>query len=511
MAGATGEVMSKAVDIRPQPGYQLKSLASPADIVIGGASAGVGKTFSLLLEPLRHIQNPDFRAVCFRRTSPQIRAGGGLWDTSMGLYPLTSAKPRESRLEWEWQSGARVAFRHLQYEKDKLEWQGSQVPLILWDELTHFSESMFFYLLTRNRSDCGVRPYVRATCNPDPESWVATLIAWWIDQETGFPIPERDGVIRYFTKAGADYIWGDTFEEVVEKGWWFLEPLLAEFNLPAEVFVKSITFISGRLVDNQALLSKDPAYLANLLAQDEETVMQLFKGNWKVVISDRDIYEYQSFVGMFVNQYAVDTQGRYITADIALQGSDKFIVGVWYGMELVDILIMPKSNGREVVDAIKGLAATHKVPNHHIAYDNDGVGGFIGGEGGFIEGARPFHNGGSPLEVPNAEGKPEKENYENLKTQCYYRSGLNVADGKYRISERVANMMYDTKMTVRQRFMYERKAIKRAPKDTDGKLKLIKKEEMKVKLGGESPDILDMFMIRELFNIVPPLRQLKVY
>jgi hypothetical protein len=73
------------------------------------------------------------------------------------------------------------------------DWQGAQIPLICFDELTHFRAHQFFYMVSRNRSTCGVRPYIRATCNPDADSWVANFLAWWIDPETGFPIPERAG------------------------------------------------------------------------------------------------------------------------------------------------------------------------------------------------------------------------------------------------------------------------------------------------------------------------------
>ncbi|MRS61766.1 hypothetical protein GJJ30_10750 [Larkinella terrae] len=478
----------------------MRALSSPADIVIGGASAGVGKTFSLLLEPLRHINNPDFGAVCFRRTSPQIRAEGGLWDTSMGLYPSAGGAPKETTLEWKWRSGAKVSFRHLQYEKDILEWQGSQIPLILWDELTHFTEKMFFYMLSRNRSTCGVKPYIRATCNPDPESWVAKLIEWWIDQETGFPIPERDGVVRYFTKYGDNYIWGDSFAEVTEKAWFFLKTLVTRSGQKPEDFIKSITFISGSIYDNQELLSKDPSYLANLVAQDEQTRLQLLDGNWKVVLSDLDIYDYPAFAGMFNNTYSVNNEGRYLTADIALKGSNKLVLGVWYGFELVDIAIVDSSDGKRVVEEALRLLDIHKIQNHHFTYDADGVGGYIDG---FIRGAIPFHNGASPIEVKGTDGKPLKENYANLKTQCFYRSGDRVREGGYKVSEEVANRMYDNKMTVRQRFMHERKAIKRDKTDSDGKLRIIPKEQMKVKLNGESPDLMDMFAQRERFELKP--------
>ena len=55
------------------------------------------------------------------------------------------------------------------------------------------------------------KPYVRASCNPKPNSWVARLLEWWIDQDTGYPIPERDGVIRYMVNFKNDIqIYGKT-------------------------------------------------------------------------------------------------------------------------------------------------------------------------------------------------------------------------------------------------------------------------------------------------------------
>lgn len=482
-------ILPEKKTIQPQHGFQLRAQATSADIAILGGAAGLGKTFVLLLEFLRHIHNPEWGAVGFRRTSPQIRNEGGLWDTSMQIYPHAGGAPKESTLEWIFPKGAKLKFSHLEYDKNILDWQGSQIPFIFFDELTHFTEKMFFYLLTRNRSTCGVAPYVRATCNPDPDSWVAKLISWWIDQNTGFPIAERDGVLRYFTRDGENYIWGDTAQEVIDKSWYFLEKIVAASKIDPKVFVKSLTFISGTIYDNKELLTTNPQYLANLLAQDEATKAALFAGNWKVVLSENDIYPYPAFIGMFENLFKVKTEGRYITADIALKGSDKFIVGVWYGFELADILIMPKSDGAQVINGIVEMAKKHNVQNRHTVYDNDGVGGFIDG---FIIGAKGFVNGAKAL---------NDENYYNLKTQCFYKSGDRAAKGEYRVSEKVANTMYDDKMTVRQRFIHERKAIKRDKADADGKLRIIPKEQMKVFLSGQSPDLMDMWMMREYFEV----------
>ena len=86
-----------------------------------------------------------------------------------------------------WSRGGKIRFSHLQFETTVYDWQGAQITLICFDELTHFSAHQFFYMTSRNRSICGVRPYIRATCNPDADSWVADFLAWWIDPESGLP------------------------------------------------------------------------------------------------------------------------------------------------------------------------------------------------------------------------------------------------------------------------------------------------------------------------------------
>lgn len=489
--------------IRPQPGYQTIALSSGADIVIGGAAAFVGKTFALLLDPIRHIDIKGFGGVIFRRTSVQIRNEGGLWDTSTKLYPIVKGDARESSLDWKFPSGVKISFRHLEYEKNKYDWQGAQIPFLGFDELTHFTESMFFYLLSRNRSACSVKPYVRATCNPDPESWVYKLISWWIDAETGFPILERRGKLRYFIKYGNDYIWGDSYDEVYEKAEHIIKPMIDASGLTARDFIKSITFVSGSIYDNKEGLKHDPSYPGNLLSQDEDTRRQLLEGRWKVSNSPNDIYDYDSFVGMFENIKGVDKTGRYITADIAMKGSNKLVVGYWEGMELMDIEIMDKSDGKQVIDLINRMAQKYSVENRYICYDADGVGSYVDG---FIRGAVPFNGGASAMSVKDeASGRLIKENYMNLKTQCFYRTGNAVSMGRMKINKHVASKMYDSTMTVKQRFMYERKAIKRDKSDYDGKLRIIGKDEMKIKLNGDSPDLLDMFMMREIFEFKPKM------
>lgn len=258
--------------VRPQPGPQTTFLASAADIAIYGGAAGGGKTWALLMEPVRHINNPNFGAVFFRRTTVQIRNEGGLWDESQKVYPLLSGAPREHILDWKFPSGATVTFTHLEHDKTRLNWQGAQIPLICFDELTHFSPSQFWYMVSRNRSTCGVRPYIRATCNPDVDSWVADFIAWWIDPDTGLAIMERAGVLRWFVRINDRLIWADSRDE-----------LAGHLDSNGEpIPPKSVTFIPAKLTDNLALMAADPGYLANLMALPTVERERLLGGNWKI-------------------------------------------------------------------------------------------------------------------------------------------------------------------------------------------------------------------------------------
>ena len=257
------------IEFRPQPGPQEKFLKSSADIAIYGGAAGSGKSFSLLLEPLYHTANAQFRTTIFRRTIPQIRLQGGLWDTSQQIFPMLKAEANETSLTWRFPSGAQIKFAGLEHEADVYGYQGAQLSLAAFDELSQFTSIQFWYLFSRLRSMSGIRPYVRATTNPDPDSWVRQFIGWWINQDTGLAIPERSGVLRWFVRIGDELVWADTKQELVQK-----------FGADAEP--KSATFISANVFDNKILLEQDPGYLANLKSLPLLDRERLLNGNWNI-------------------------------------------------------------------------------------------------------------------------------------------------------------------------------------------------------------------------------------
>jgi predicted phage terminase large subunit-like protein len=265
--------------ISTQPGPQTAFLQTPADICFYGGAAGGGKTVGLILEPLRHATRvANFTAVFFRRTTPQITNPGGLWDESQKFYPRLGGTAHVGMREWRWPRGGKIKFSHLQFDTTVYDWQGAQITLICFDELTHFTARQFFYMVSRNRSTCGVRPYIRATCNPDADSWVADFLAWWIDPASGLPIPERAGVLRYYVRVEEKIQWADKPEEL-------MQDLPRREDLPPGIDPPrpiSVTFIPARVFDNPALLQINPEYYTWLLSLPTLERERLLYGNWKI-------------------------------------------------------------------------------------------------------------------------------------------------------------------------------------------------------------------------------------
>lgn len=261
--------------IKPQPGPQEAFLSSPADIVFYGGAAGGGKTYALLLEPLRHMSVSGFGAVIFRRESPQITNEGGLWDTAETIYQPLGARPRQSPvLDWRFPPhNNTVKFSHMQHESDRHNWQGAQIPLICFDELTHFARSQFFYMLSRNRTTCGVRPYIRATYNPVPPDdeiggWIHEFVGWYLDANDEYPDPARAGIVRWFVNVN------DTLR-------WFSDRATAVAEFP-DIPPKSFTYIPSFVTDNKILMAADPGYLANLYGLGYVDQERLLRGNHKI-------------------------------------------------------------------------------------------------------------------------------------------------------------------------------------------------------------------------------------
>jgi len=252
-------VLEEQIEIRPQPGPQAAFLSTWADIAVYGGARGAGKTFSLLMDPLRFINLPGFNATIFRRTSPEIRLAGGLWSESRRLYRQCDGEPNQTRLDWSFPSGATIAFAGIEHDNDLDKWLGAQIGMIGFDQIELFTWEQFTGMLACNRTECGIKGYVRATCNPDPDHWLRTFMAWWIDEISGEAISERSGVVRYFAISGDTAVWAETQSRYRSEDSQCRRQAQSELaeKLGDSVGVLSFTFIPGRVEDNQILLSKE--------------------------------------------------------------------------------------------------------------------------------------------------------------------------------------------------------------------------------------------------------------
>lgn len=189
---------------------------------------------------------------------------------------------------------------------------------------------------------------------------------------------------------------------------------------------------------------------------------------------------YGSIESLWTNAHVKGNE-RYIIADIALHGSDKFVIGVWEGLRLIHYKEVDKCDADEVEQMLKGLAEQFQVKRSNIAYDADGLGTFLRG---YLRGAVPFNNGGKV--VGNV-------NYKNIKSQCAYKLGEFINAGQMFIDCEV-----DKSETIKQLECLQSYAL-----DKDGKMQILPKEKVK-EIIGHSPDILDMFIIRMVFEVQPP-------
>jgi hypothetical protein len=509
--------------ITPQPGFQTKVLSTPADIAWIGGSAGGGKTFVNLLEASRHTNNPEFGFTAFRRTTQQIKNQGGLWETGKKLFLPLGATTRETSLEFIFPSGAKGKFAHLEHEKDAENYQGAQIPLIIFDELTHFTEYQYWYLVSRNRTDCGVKPYLRASCNPLPDSWVSRFIEWWIDQDTGFAIPERSGVVRYYTRDGEAVVWGDSKQEVVDQcPHIFSNEALVESGVKIEDLVKSFTFIAGTIYENKIFIKQDPGYLGTLLSLQPEERLRLLDGNWKISLDGLNIAEHAMIERIFDNYPEQSPNARRaITVDAARFGRDFCVIKVWIGWEVVFMVVMKLSDAHDIVKQIELLRAKFFVSKENTIVDQDGVGDGTVKLGGYTG----FHGGAAALKDPDSR---IKENYENLKTQCYYRFcqlRINTGQIRYSINNETClifdgssvNGLLTTKIKmgnvvkdVRDLIKADFKSVKRRERKNEGvdKICMITKEEQK-NLLKRSPDFGDCAMMIEYLELKGERRFMK--
>ena len=239
--------MAKKVIWTPQK-KQAIFMSRPEDEALYGGAAGGGKSDALVIEALRQVHIPHYKAIILRKTYPQLTE---LIEKSLGYYKAVfpKAKYNDSKHVWTFPSGAKIYFGSMQHTKDKHNYQGKAYDFVAFDELTHFTFEEYNYLFSRNRPNGpGTRCYIRATANPGGvgHSWVKQ---------------------RFITAAEAmSTIWEEH-----------------SVNMPdgsVKKFRKSRIFVPSSVFDNKKLIENDPGYLGRLAELPKAERDALLYGDW---------------------------------------------------------------------------------------------------------------------------------------------------------------------------------------------------------------------------------------
>ena len=226
------------VVFHPNEGPQTEFLAADEKDVLYGGAAGGGKSYAMLVDPLRYAHRKAHRALILRRSMPELRE---LIDKSRELYPqaFPGCKFREVEKVWNFPSGAKIEFGFLERDADVYRYQGQAYSWIGFDEITHLpTEFGWNYLASRLRTtDPEIKTYLRCTANPGGigASWVKKR---YVDAYT----------------SNESFVGGDGLTR---------------------------KFIPARLTDNP-YLSEDGVYEQMLMSLPPVQRKQLLEGNWDI-------------------------------------------------------------------------------------------------------------------------------------------------------------------------------------------------------------------------------------
>jgi hypothetical protein len=251
------------------------------------------------------------------------------------------------------------------------------------------------------------------------------------------------------------------------KGWLYREFFDAQRNNSIR---KDRRFIQALPTDNPHI---SPVYIESLQLLPDIDRKRLLEGDWDYDETKDRLYEYDDLLRCF--RPSTTLGDKFITADIARMGDDRTVIIVWNNLHAEKFVVLKHKPINEVVDTINELIKNHSVRLSNVLVDEDGIGG---GAKDYIH-CRGFLNG----------SKAVRDNYMNLKCDCYFKLG-----------ELISSNAITFESTHKDTIVKELEMIRREKIDSDGKLRVTNKEDLK-KRHGISPDFADAIMMRAFYEL----------
>jgi hypothetical protein len=251
------------------------------------------------------------------------------------------------------------------------------------------------------------------------------------------------------------------------KGWLYREFFDAQRNNSIR---KDRRFIQALPTDNPHI---SPVYIESLQMLPDIDRKRLLEGDWDYDETKDRLYEYDDLLRCF--RPSTTLGDKFITADIARMGDDRTVIIVWNNLHAEKFVVLKHKPINEVVDTINELIKNHSVRLSNVLVDEDGIGG---GCKDYLH-CKGFLNG----------SKAVRDNYMNLKSDCYFKLG-----------ELISSNAITFEGTHKDTIVKELEMIRREKIDSDGKLRVTNKEDLK-KRHGISPDFADAIMMRAFYEL----------
>lgn len=237
-------------------------------------------------------------------------------------------------------------------------------------------------------------------------------------------------------------------------------------------------FIQAFVTDNPDI---DSTYKQNLLKLPLNLKERLLNGNWEYDDDPSVLCGYDAISDCFTNTHAKGGD-KAISADLAMQGRDRFVAGSWDGLRCRIELDKLKATGKSIETDLKDLMQRKEIGRSQTIADSDGLGAYLES---YLTGIKEFHGGAQAV---------DKDEYANLKSQCAYE-----------LAAKINNREVYIQCTDEQKeILIEELGVLKADNVNadERKKKIISKDKMK-ELLGHSPDYLDMLLMRMYFLIQP--------
>lgn len=397
----------------PLPGPQTLAMETQADELFYGGAAGGGKTDLLLgLAITQH-----WRSIIFRREYPQLK---GIIDRSREIIGPHGRLNEQSGV-WKLNDDRIIELGSVPHEKDKDRYQGRPHSLKAFDEITHFTESQYRFLIGWKRTtNPNERTRVVCAGNPPTSSegeWVIRYWAPWLDD--AYANKAEPGELRWFA-----VLEGKDVE--VESG----DP----FDFKGEtIYPMSRTFIPARLSDNPYLTQT--GYVATLQGMEEPLRTQMLYGNFSIGLQAdaRQLIPRPLLTAAKLRPSQYDERGGEVEAavDVAGPGEAETALALRQGPRILGLYPFSESDARQPV--LLALQPWLHKGLKRVKVDSAGIGHYFEA---WLRDNLPasvevlgINVGAKPSETLDQRGKPASERFANLKAELYWALRQRFIDG----------------------------------------------------------------------------------